>query len=50
MPGLQQFFGPTNAWGEIMAYASIITLPVLVAFLVFQRRFVQSVVSSGLKG
>lgn len=50
MLGLQQFFGPDNAWGEIMAYASLVTLPVLVVFVLFQRQFVRSVARSGLKG
>lgn len=50
MLGMQQFFGPANAWGEIMAYATLVTLPVLVVFVVFQRQFVQSVVGAGLKG
>ncbi|OQK18615.1 sugar ABC transporter permease [Methyloprofundus sedimenti] len=50
MPGIQQFFGHTNSWGEIMAYATLITLPVLLVFIFFQRRFVESVVSSGIKG
>lgn len=49
-PGIQQFFGRTNAWGPIMAYASVITLPVLMVFLVFQRQFVASVAGSGIKG
>lgn len=50
MVGLQQFFGRTNQWGEIMAYATLITVPVLVFFLLFQRQFVRSVVGSGIKG
>lgn len=50
MVGLQQFFGPENAWGEIMAYATLITLPVLTVFVLFQRQFVQSVARAGLKG
>ena len=50
MVGLQQFFGRTNQWGEIMAYASIITLPVLIFFLVFQKQFIRSVVGAGIKG
>lgn len=50
MLGLQQFFGHTNAWGEIMAYSTLTTLPVLLVFIFFQRRFVQSVVFAGLKG
>ena len=49
-PGIQQFFGRTNSWGQIMAYASVITLPVLAVFLLFQRQFVASVAGSGVKG
>ena len=50
MIGMQQFFGRTTEWGEVMAYATIITLPVLAAFVVFQRWFVRSVAGSGIKG
>lgn len=49
-PGIQQFFGRSDSWGQIMAYASVITLPVLAVFLVFQRQFVASVAGSGIKG
>lgn len=50
MVGLQQFFGRANQWGEIMAYASMITLPTLLFFIAFQKYFVRSVVGSGIKG
>ena len=49
MLGIQQFFGRNSAWGEIMAYATLITLPVLAVFILFQRRFVQSAVHAGIK-
>jgi multiple sugar transport system permease protein len=49
-PGIQQFFGRTKSWGQIMAYASVITLPVLAVFLAFQRQFVASVAGTGIKG
>lgn len=49
-PGIQQFFGRANSWGQIMAYASVITLPVLAVFLAFQRQFVASVAGTGIKG
>jgi len=49
-PGIQQFFGRTNSWGQIMAYATVITLPVLAVFLAFQRQFVASVAGTGVKG
>jgi multiple sugar transport system permease protein len=50
MVGLQYFFQLDVAWGEVMAYASIITVPVLALFLAFQRAFIQSIASTGLKG
>lgn len=50
MVGLQQYFGRTNQWGEIMAYATLITLPVFLLFLAFQKQFIRSVVGSGIKG
>lgn len=50
MPGIQEFFNRTPAWGQIMAYASMVTLPVLAVFAAFQRWFIASVASSGVKG
>lgn len=50
MVGMQQFFGHTTQWGAVMAYATLITIPVLAAFMIFQRWFVRSVVGSGVKG
>ena len=51
MIGMEQFFGARRtAWGEVMAYAALITVPVLIAFIFFQRWFVRSVVGSGVKG
>lgn len=50
MVGMQQFFGRSTEWGQVMAYATLITLPVLIAFIAFQRWFVRSVIGSGVKG
>jgi multiple sugar transport system permease protein len=51
MIGMQQFFGlDPKIWGDIMAFASMITVPVLIIFLLFQKWFVQSVASTGIKG
>lgn len=48
---MQQFFSyDPKLWGDIMAFAAMITLPVLIIFLVFQKWFVQSVASTGVKG
>lgn len=50
MVGMQYFFQLNTAWGEVMAYTSLITLPVLIMFLIFQRAFVSSIAASGVKG
>jgi len=49
MPGIQQFFGRTISWGEVMAYATLITIPVLVFFVAFQKLIIKSVADSGVK-
>ena len=51
MVGLQYFyvnFG--TAWGQIMAYLTILTIPVVVLFLSMQRFFVNSIATTGIKG
>lgn len=48
--GLQYFFQENVDWGQIMAYTTLITLPVLILFVSFQRAFVSSIASSGVKG
>ena len=50
MVGLQYFFQLKTAWGEIMAYLTIITIPVLAFYLVLQRAFIASIASTGVKG
>lgn len=50
MVGLQYFFQLNTAWGEIMAYLTIITVPVLTFYLVLQRAFIASIASTGVKG
>jgi multiple sugar transport system permease protein len=50
MVGIQYFFQLNVAWGQVMAYASMITVPVLALFLAFQRAFIGSIASSGVKG
>ncbi|MBW9111707.1 carbohydrate ABC transporter permease [Microbacterium trichothecenolyticum] len=50
MVGVQYFFQLNTAWGEVMAYTSLITIPVLIVFLIFQRAFVSSIAASGVKG
>lgn len=50
MVGLQYFFQLNRAWGEIMAYLSLITVPVLAFYLALQRAFIASIASTGVKG
>lgn len=50
MVGLQYFFQLNRAWGEIMAYLSLITVPVLAFYLFLQRAFIASIASTGVKG
>ena len=50
MIGIQYFFQLNVSWGEVMAYASLITVPVVVLFIAFQRSFINSIASSGVKG
>lgn len=54
MVGLQYFtqtaIGGHTAWGAIMAYLSMITIPVLILFLSLQRAFIESIASTGIKG
>ena len=41
---------PPVQWGDIMAYGALMTIPLVIIFLIFQRYFVQGVASSGVKG
>lgn len=50
MVGLQYFFQLNTAWGEIMAYLSVVTIPVLLFYLALQRAFIESIATSGIKG
>jgi len=48
---MNTFFGqPPRHWGDIMAFAFLTALPLLILYLSFQRWFVRSVAQSGLKG
>ena len=44
------FSDPNVPLGDVFAFAAVMTLPVLALYLVFQKWFVQSVASQGLKG
>jgi len=40
----------SNDWGEIMAAAILIVAPVLIVFLLMQRRFIEGMASGAVKG
>ncbi len=49
--GIAEFQGlPPRDWGDIMAYAAMMVVPLLIVFIIFQRQFVRGVATSGLKG
>jgi multiple sugar transport system permease protein len=50
MIGMQFFFLRVVEWGEVMAYATTITVPVLALYLSFQRAFIESIATAGIKG
>ncbi len=48
---MNNFFGQyPRYWGDVMAFAVLTSMPILLVYLLFQRWFIQSVVRSGLKG
>ncbi|MFJ4922530.1 carbohydrate ABC transporter permease [Streptomyces sp. NPDC088725] len=49
--GLFQFFGENStAWGPVMAGSTLITLPVLVFFIIVQRRLSSGLAAGAVKG
>jgi multiple sugar transport system permease protein len=47
---LAQFFGtPPPIWGDVMAFSVLMSLPVLLVYLGFQRWFIQSAVNAAIK-
>ncbi|MCT7374377.1 carbohydrate ABC transporter permease [Chelativorans salis] len=50
MVGLGYFFQLNVVWGEVMAYLTLITVPVLAFYLFLQRAFIASIASTGVKG
>jgi multiple sugar transport system permease protein len=50
MVGLLFFFQRDIQWPQVMAYSTLITIPVLLFFFIFQSAFVKSVATTGLKG
>jgi multiple sugar transport system permease protein len=51
MVGMLAFFNQAPlSWGDVMAFASMIVIPVLIAFLLFQKWFLRSAASTGIIG
>lgn len=51
MVGMRAFFNQApQHWGDIMAFASMSTVPILIAFILLQRWFLRSAISTGIKG
>lgn len=48
--GLQQFLGTHNAmWSQLMAAATLFTLPIIILFFFAQRTFIQGIATTGGK-
>lgn len=47
---LQSFYGDMNEWGPIFAMGTVMTVPVMILFVIFQKQFIQSIAMSGIKG
>ena len=51
MVGMLDFFDQAPLrWGDVMAFASMIVIPVLIMFLLFQKWFLRSAASTGIIG
>ena len=51
MVGMLAFFNQAPLrWGDVMAFASLIVIPVLIMFLLFQKWFLRSAASTGIIG
>jgi multiple sugar transport system permease protein len=46
----QLFTTQPQVWGDIFAFSCFMTVPILVIFLIFQKQFISSMASSGVKG
>lgn len=48
--GLNSFYGQYNAyWNSVMAGVLLLTIPMIIVFLIFQRQFVEGISTAGLK-
>jgi multiple sugar transport system permease protein len=47
---LSSQFGSGTSFAMVMAGATVVTLPVLIVFIYFQKYFIKGIASMGLKG
>lgn len=48
---MQQLFSiDPKYWGDIFAFATMMTLPLLIIFIIFQKHFVELIARTGIKG
>lgn len=48
--GLNSFYGQYNAyWNQVLAGVILLTLPMILIFLIFQKQFVKGISSTGIK-
>ncbi|MCL5996416.1 MAG: carbohydrate ABC transporter permease [Chloroflexi bacterium] len=51
MVGMGFFIGQTpQIPGQLLAFSSMVSIPILIVFALFQKSFIQSVAASGIKG
>jgi len=46
---MQSFYGDRNDWGSIFALGTVLTVPVLILFIIFQKQFIESIAMTGIK-
>jgi len=48
--GLNSFYGQhVQFWNQVLSGAMLLTLPILVVFVIFQKQFIEGMASSGIK-
>ena len=49
--GMAQIFQTLPVqWGQVFAFAVVMTIPILLFFMIFQKHFIASTIASGVKG
>ena len=48
--GITAFYTLNIQWGQVLAFATIVTLPIILLFAIFERAIIRSAMSSEIKG